>query len=242
VVVAVSRPRLLDLFCGAGGAAMGYHRAGFDVVGVDIKQQPRYPFPFTRADAMSYPLSGFDVVHASPPCQRFTAMRTMPTAGDHVDLLTPTRERLRAAGVPVYVIENVPGAPLRDYVELCGSMFLLGAAGGELRRHRWFEIWPSLADLRPPHVHGWAPVTIANYGDSSGISRARRLTRRPRTVGVWGNAGGRSNRDDVHQFTTAERGAAMGIDWMVGAELSQAIPPAYTEWIGRALLGRGLMQ
>src|SRR5512140_2399640 len=104
------KPILLDLFCGAGGAAMGYHRAGFDVVGVDIKPQPHYPFEFHQADALTFPLAGFDAIHASPPCQAYSAMRTTWNArNDHPDLLPPTRAMLEAANIP-WVIENVPGA------------------------------------------------------------------------------------------------------------------------------------
>jgi DNA (cytosine-5)-methyltransferase 1 len=136
------KPRLLDLFCGAGGAAMGYHRAGFDVVGVDVNPQPRYPFEFVQADALTYPLEGFDAIHASPPCQPWT--RKTPTWGrarvhypDHPQLIEPTRDRLHASGLP-YVIENVVGAPLRAQVMLCGSMF-----GLRIQKHRLFEgNWP----------------------------------------------------------------------------------------------------
>jgi len=146
--VADSRPRLLDLFCGAGGAAMGYHRAGFDVVGVDINPQPRYPFEFHRADAMTYPLDGFDAIHASPPCQHYanvTAWRGDP--GNHPDLVAPTRTRLEAIGVP-WVIENVPEAPVRRDFLLCGSQF-----GLKVRRHRAFETSPRLFALLPPCRH-----------------------------------------------------------------------------------------
>lgn len=131
------KPRLLDLFCGAGGAGMGYHQAGFDVVGVDINPQPDYPFEFHQADAMEFPLDGFDAIHASPPCQVFTALKTMHNAGEHFDLLTPMRARLKEWGGP-YVIENVPGAPMQDHVTLCGSSFGLGVKkyDRELRRHR----------------------------------------------------------------------------------------------------------
>ena len=113
------RRRLLDLFCGAGGAAVGYHRAGFDVVGVDIEPQPRYPFEFHQADAMTFPLDGFDVIHASPPCQAYTDLRRARAAS--TALIEPVRERSRF-GVP-YVIENVEGAPLLDPIVLCGTMF-----------------------------------------------------------------------------------------------------------------------
>jgi DNA (cytosine-5)-methyltransferase 1 len=225
------KPRLLDLFCGAGGAAMGYHRAGFEVVGVDIKPQPRYPFEFHQADAMTYPLEGFDAIHASPPCQAFSAMKTMPNAKEHFDLLTPTRERLKAWGGP-YAIENVEGAPMFNYITLCGTSFGLGVAeaGAELRRHRRFEMNPEPELMVPPCAHGGRVIGV--YG---GHGRDRRRIR-PATVGVYGSAGGMSVRDGTQQFSTEERREAMGIDWMTGAELSQAIPPAYTEFIGRQLI------
>lgn len=116
----MTKPRLLDLFCGAGGAAAGYHRAGFDVVGVDINPQPNYPFEFHQADAMTFPLDGFDAIHASPPCQRYSRMSTSrPTlAATYPDLVAPIRERIERGP---YVIENVPGAPLVDPLVLCGG-------------------------------------------------------------------------------------------------------------------------
>jgi DNA (cytosine-5)-methyltransferase 1 len=135
------RPRILDLFCGAGGAGMGYHRAGFDVVGVDLAPQPHYPFEFSQSDALAwldYPLTlglRFDAIHASPPCQAYSAMSACRPglADQYPDLVAPTRELLEATGLP-YVIENVPRAPLRDPVTLCGHMF-----GLPLYRHRLFE-------------------------------------------------------------------------------------------------------
>lgn len=144
----MARPKLLDLFCGAGGAAAGYHRAGFDVVGVDIRPQPRYPFEFHQADAMTCPLDGFDAIHASPPCQHYanvTAWRGAP--GDHPDLIGPTRQRLIDSGLP-WVIENVPEAPIRRDLLLCGSQF-----GLKVRRHRAFETSPRLFALVPPCRH-----------------------------------------------------------------------------------------
>lgn len=212
-----NRPLLLDLFCGAGGAAMGYHQAGFDVVGVDIKPQPRYPFEFIQMDALAVltPLprsAGYAAIHASPPCQAFTDLKDMHNAKHHEDLLTPTRELLKQAGLP-YVIENVEGAPMRPTVVLCGSSFGLGAEGARLQRHRLFETtFPVMA---PPCAHGWAKRVIGVYG---GHGRDRR-----RTV-------------NTQDFSTEARREAMGIDWMTGAELSQAIPPAYTRFIGEQLL------
>jgi DNA (cytosine-5)-methyltransferase 1 len=205
-------PKLLDLFCGAGGAAMGYHRAGFDVLGVDLHPQPRYPFPFVQADATTYPLDGYDVIHASPPCQGFTPVRAMHPDRVYPDLLTPTRARLAASGMP-YVIENVPGAPMRAVVCLCGTMFGLGTDDAELWRHRWFET-PYLM-LCPPCRH----------------------RTKGRVIGVYGGYGRDHRRaHSTQSFTVAARRRAMDIDWMTSGELSQAIPPAYTEWIGRNLI------
>jgi DNA (cytosine-5)-methyltransferase 1 len=203
----VSRPRLLDLFCGAGGAAAGYARAGFEVVGVDLVDQPRYPFEFHRADALEFPLDGFDAIHASPPCQRYSAItRVAGRSGDHPDLVDPIRTRLLATGLP-YVIENVEGAPLRDAFLLCGSSF-----GLAVRRHRRFELLdPPL--LVPPCQHD-GPALQVN-----------------------GHPGGSSRRDPRMRFgSVAEWRVGMGVDWMTGPELAEAIPPAYTEWVGSRLL------
>lgn len=213
------RPRLLDLFCGAGGAAVGYDRAGFDVVGVDINPQPRYPFEFHQADAMTWPLDGYDAIHASPPCQGYSRMRHLPWLKDRVYplLIEPTRERLQATGVP-YVIENVAGAPLDPAFTLCGLDF-----GMRMYRHRVFE--SNLLMLVPPHqTH---PVTIregrmlgSRYsGGSAGI------------CGVWPSPAG-------HTAGASTKAAAevMGVEWMSRDEMTQAIPPAYTEWIGAQLL------
>jgi DNA (cytosine-5)-methyltransferase 1 len=207
------RPRLLDLFCGAGGAAMGYARAGFEVVGVDIKPQPHYPFEFVRDDALEvlkilatgYPLFSPDAIHASPPCQAFTNARTIHGVGAHLDLLTPTRTLLQATGLP-WVIENVPGAPMRADVILCGSQFGLEDPGvGGLVRHRLFEFSDPPMHLLPPCTHSKATISVFGHGGHiyHGVASWRR---------------------------------AMGIDWMTRDELSQAIPSAYTEWIGHQLI------
>jgi DNA (cytosine-5)-methyltransferase 1 len=205
------KPRLLDLFCGAGGAAMGYYRAGFEVVGVDINPQPNYPFEFIQADALewlswtSLSLPGFDVVHASPPCQAYSWSAKRWDV-ERADLLAPTRELLRKVGLP-YVIENVVGAPMESPIRLCGVMF-----GLEVIRHRLFE--SNVAMVEPwhaPHqgsVQDGTYVTVAGHGGD--------------------NIKGRGSR--------AAKQRAMGIDWMSDEELNQAIPPAYTEWIGRQLL------
>jgi DNA (cytosine-5)-methyltransferase 1 len=140
----VRRGRLLDLFCGAGGAAMGYARYGYEVIGVDIKPQPRYPFKFVQADAMEYPLEGFDMIHASPPCQAHSPLAALHKHKVYPKLIGPVRDRLRASGTP-YVIENVPGAPLLNPLVLCGVKFGLGVF-----RHRLFEVsWPF---LQPSHL------------------------------------------------------------------------------------------
>ena len=143
--------RALDLFCCAGGAAKGLDQAGFEVVGVDIKPQPRYPFEFHQADALAFPTEGFDFIWASPPCQAHTSMKSMHNAKPHLDLIPETRAKLQASGIP-YVIENVVGAPLIDPFMLCGTMFGLGVEDAELRRHRIFE--SSFPILAPKCQHG----------------------------------------------------------------------------------------
>lgn len=200
------KPLLLDLFCGAGGAGMGYHRAGFDVVGVDIAPQPRYPFTFHQADAMAFPLDGFDAIHASPPCQRFAVAGTTRALGEaHPDLLTPTRARLRAWGGP-YVVENVPNAPMPTAVLLCGSTF-----GLPIVRHRLFEIEPPT--LVPSLCHQKRFARSVDHG--AGFY--------PYARGTWEPAW----REHVLPSVWP---------WMTLAEAGQAIPPAYTEHIGRHLL------
>jgi len=223
------RPKLLDLFCGAGGAAMGYHRAGFDMVGVDIKPQPRYPFTFIQADAMTFPLEGFDAIHASPPCQAFSSLKHMWNAKEHADLIGPTRERLMSTGRH-WVMENVRGSTLKANLMLCGSQFGLGTGDAELRRHRYFETtFPILA---PSCGHGQRAAVVSVVGHQGGMR-----TKQARVIGVYGGHGrDRRRRFGAQDYSTQERREAMGIDWMTGDELSQAIPPAYTEFIGKQLL------
>lgn len=213
----MSRPRLLDLFCGAGGAAAGYAHAGFDVVGVDVAYQPNYPFEFVRADALmldSAWLASFDAIHASPPCQAYSDLAWRNGNGDDwPKLVEPVRELLRGAGRP-YVIENVEGAPLRDYIVLCGTMFT------ELRvlRHRLFETnFPVMAPShsRHPLVHTH-DRRKAHYGRTDEWVDYV-------TVTGGGNCSIAAARD------------AMGIDWMNKREINEAIPPAYSEYVGRAL-------
>jgi DNA (cytosine-5)-methyltransferase 1 len=205
--------RLLDLFCGAGGAGMGYHLAGFDVVGVDIQPQPHYPFEFHQADALEYPLDGFDAVHASPPCQRYSMMsQCRPGLAErYPDLIPPTRARLSESGLP-WVIENVPGAPLRPDVVLCGCQFGLRGPAGMVLRRRWFEFWQPQPTLTAPCHHPEPSIPLAGHNPGRWY-----YTRHGRGVGI----------DD--------RRAAMGIDWMNRDELADAIPPAYTQHIGELL-------
>jgi len=205
-----ARPRLLDLFCGAGGAAKGYQRAGFHVVGVDFKPQPRYcGDEFVQADAMTFALDGFDAIHASPPCQRYSALRTREDLSSYPDLVEPIRARLITSGVP-WVIENVPGAPLRSDLTLCASAF-----GLRSYRHRVFEFGGFTVE-QPPHPKH--VVRVNRRGEN----------RREH----WASGGFLTVTGDIGTYAGPE---AMGIDWMIGAELSQAIPPAYTEFIGMAL-------
>lgn len=208
--------KALDLFCCAGGATRGLQMAGFHVTGVDVRPQPRYCGDvFHQADALTFPLDGYDFIWASPPCQAHTSMKTMHNAKPHLDLIPETRARLKASGIP-YVIENVVGAPI-DGFTLCGTMFGLGVDDAELRRHRLFEAsFPILA----PRCNHNSGETIGVYG---GHVRNRR--RRP----------GSTSRG-VADFSIKQGQAAMQIDWMTLAELSQAIPPAYAEFIGRAAL------
>jgi len=223
------RPRALDLFCCAGGAGMGLHRAGFEVVGVDIRPQPRYPFEFHQADALTFPLDGFDFIWASPPCQAHTSMKTMHNAKQHDDLIPATRARLVASGLP-WAMENVMGAPLDCPIMLCGTMFGLGFEDAELRRHRLFETSEPIL-LVPQCQHG-ARSTIGIYG-------GHMRNRKRRTIGVYGEGVRDSRRKmdrGVADFSIDQGREAMGIDWMTTAELSQAIPPAYSEFIGRAAM------
>lgn len=206
--------RLLDLFCGAGGAAVGYQRAGFEVTGVDDQDQPSYPFRFIKADFMDVIdyARDFDVIHASPPCQAYSITKSIRGGSVHLKLIDDVRGHFGRLGKPL-VIENVIGAPLINPILLCGTMF-----GLRVFRHRLFECESYLL-LAPSH-NGHDGTTGAHRGYS---------TARSGRNGFLCVAG--------HNF---ERGAgerAMGIDWMRSRrELAQAIPPAYTEYIGRQLL------
>lgn len=204
--------RALDLFCCAGGVSMGLHRAGFDVTGIDILPQPNYPFTFIQADALNPPvdLKDFDFIWASPPCQAYSIARNNGCHQDAPRLIEETRTMLEASGKP-YVIENVPGAPLRFAFQLCGASFGLGASGFDLNRHRHFE--SNIAILAPPCQH-----------------------RPGKTMGVYGHGTNSWHRTKFgRNIRVAEMREAMGIDWMTRGELSQAIPPAYSEFIARAI-------
>jgi len=214
------RPRLLDLFCCAGGAGAGYARAGFDVVGVDIVRHKRNPHRVIGADVMgldpAWIAENFDAVHASPPCQGYSAMRHAPGAKGAPKLIAETRELLNATGLP-WIIENVEAAAsdMRDPVTLCGTMFGLGAQGHDLQRHRLFETSFAVAPMACQHSD--RPV-IGVYG---GHARNRNAKH-----------GGRGTKDTWDGGHKAAASEAMGIDWMTLNELSEAIPPAYTEYLG----------
>ena len=220
--------RLLDLFCGAGGAAVGYHRAGFtEIVGVDNRPMPRYPFAFVQADALEYLAAHgrkFDAIHASPPCQRFTQMSARwrgrgTRADEHIDWLTPTRVALHSWPVP-WVIENVPGAchHMRVTVRLHGGMFGLG-----VHRPRLFE--SNVALLASTERQCEAPIGV--YGTKPD----------DRTTYRYRNNGNYKGKSLIRAAKGIEEArAAMAIDWMTWDEIREAIPPAYTEFIGRQLL------
>jgi DNA (cytosine-5)-methyltransferase 1 len=198
---------------------MGYHRAGFDVLGVDLNPQPRYPFHFRQMDALQALQAIIDrgprrigAIHASPPCQSFTAYRRKGHGvGDgYADLIAETRQLLQQTGL-AYVIENVPGAPLQDPIQLCGSSF-----GLDVRRHRLFETDPAGLESVPCN-HSWQTPRFPAATNRAPMSRCTV------EIGVW-------------RIPLQTQQNAMGIDWMTLSELSEAIPPAYTEHIGRQLM------
>lgn len=222
--------RLLDLFCGAGGAAMGYRRAGFtEIVGVDIESQPRYPFEFVKGDALmvlnccmeerpedngGLSLSDFTAIHASPPCQAYSRMNRIIRSKAHHRSIPAVRSALNRTGLP-YVIENVEGSELLPpTVLLCGTM-----VGLRVRRHRLFEIHPAPAFFVHPTPcdckHGVVEGRLIGHRVAGKKPPGRRMPPR---------------------FTESQLREAMGTGWMTTQENRQAIPPAYTEWIGRQLL------
>ena len=196
--------RILDLFCKAGGASMGLHYAfpNAEIVGVDIEKQPNYPFRFEQSDAMEYNINGYDFIWASPPCQQHSRLNAI-NKNSYKDYIAPIRERLQKQGVP-FCIENVPGAPLINPIVLCGTMF-----GLQVIRHRLFECYPRIKlELRcnhygTPGTHRFPYKPINNF------------------VQVTGN-----------NFSETEARQAMGINWMNKKEWAQAIPPAYSYWLG----------
>lgn len=215
------RPRLLDLFCGAGGAAMGYSRAGFDVTGIDLKPQPRYPFRFIQADGTRLPvrLRDFDAVHASPPCQGYLNehFRVTPSGHvrqDHPRLIADMRAQL--VDVPVWVIENIESAidEMVHPIRLCGTSF-----GLPLRRHRLFESSVAMMQLQCRHELFTEAKYPTQFRPQTGQNHLARV------VQVYGNGKGAKHWP-----------AAMGIEWMNRRELTQAIPPAYCEFIGKQLM------
>lgn len=217
--------RVLDLFCGAGGCSVGYHRgftaAGFDVeiVGVDHRPQPNYPYAFVQADAMTFPLDGFDLIHASPPCQAYTAYRRTGNVSAYPDVVAATRERLASAG-SAWIIENVPGAPLDEPVLICGSMF---DPPMNIRRHRLFESNVPLAPPAWPCRHKLvAPDRFPGGRSKQRTGSSRGLVRATIEIGSW----------DVPVDAQRE---AMGIDWMTLDELSEAIPPEYTRFLAEQI-------
>lgn len=202
----------LDLCCKAGGASMGLHRAGFQVFGVDIEPQPRYPFKFLQRDALSMPnahLASFDFIWASPHCQRYTALGGREDLSHYPDQVADFRALLIGSGVP-YAIENVVGAPLRADLVLCANSF-----GLRSYRHRVFECsFPVVQPPHPPHK-----VRVNRRGEN----------RRQH----WANGGHITVTGDIGTYIGPE---ALGIDWMNGNELSQAVPPAFSEYVARQFL------
>lgn len=240
-----NRPKVLDLYCCAGGAGMGYHRAGFDVYGVDLDPQPNYPFAFRQDSALTvledllageklafvHPdgtveelgLTDFALVHASPPCQAFSATKALHT-NTHPDLIVPTRVLLRATGLP-FIMENVVGAPLEDPLLLCGTEFRLRARdvdGVELKlvRHRLFETNLPLK-RRGKCDHDRSVLTASVYGAGGGWTPEHRDSAKRR--------GGYVPHTDVCR-------QLLGVDWTSKHELSQVVPPAFTEHLGAQVL------
>lgn len=220
----MSRPKVLDLFCGAGGVSEGLDRAGFDVVGVDLVRSPRYRFPFIKHDAMTLDpsfLALFDAIWASPPCQGYSDMRHAPGAKGAPLLIDPVHTMLERIGKP-YVIENVEGAKahMPGAVTLCGSMFGLGAQGAVLKRHRLFM---SNAPISAPCACACRGVPVIGvYGGHARIRSAKH--------------GGRGTKDVWQGGHRAAAAEAMGMPWATLKEMSEAVPPAYVEHLGRQLM------
>lgn len=211
------RYKLLDLFCCGGGAGRGYEIAGFAVVGVDNKPQPKHRGKFVLADAIEFCTKygrDFDVIHASPPCQKYSlsAMQHRLKGKDYPDLIEETRRALIAIGVP-YIIENVPGSPLIKPITLCGSMFQAADGSGLLRtyRHRMFESNMTL----------YAPPCFHNYPQA-------KMGRRAKPGEFIHFVGNYTDADIVKKM--------LGLDWLTKKEISQCVPPQYTEFLGRQII------
>jgi len=216
--------KVLDLFCGGGGASMGYYQAGFEVIGIDIKKKRNYPFQLIKADVMKFLketpqkwFEQFDLISASPPCQKYSRASNGASWGEvsKVDLIHDLRIELKRLNIP-YVIENVEGSPLVNPIKLCGSMF-----GLKVRRHRIFETSFSidLGEIKCQHKKQGKPIGV--YGSMNDTVK-----------GVCSKTG-----KTVYGGSTAksieEASMAMGIDWLGWSSLKEAIPPAYTKFIGQ---------
>lgn len=252
----IKDPIVLDLYSGAGGCSYGYYLAGYHPIGVDISRQGNYPFvDFIQSDALyllgrllmgdtittsydrRFTLADVALIHASPPCQFGTHLKalhqTKEYAEKHPNLIPQTRALLKMTDCP-YVIENVAGARkhLISPIMLCGTMFgLQTSEGSQLRRHRYFEI---------ANYNGLILTPKCNHNDGSAIGvhggGQHPGRRRPATINVTGHAGGYSQRDQLDHYGVDARREAMGIEWMTQDELSEAIPPAYCEYIGKHLI------
>jgi DNA (cytosine-5)-methyltransferase 1 len=207
--------KLLDLYCGVGGASAGYAAAGFEVHGVDLKHGKRYPYTYLRADVLDVLrddnfIQQFDVIHASPPCQTHSITQHLRNAQGNttnkVDLIPQTRAALIASGKP-YIIENVPGSPLINPVQLCGSSFNL-----KVRRHRLFE----------------SNMPIRGTGCN------HKAQGRP--IGVYGSLNDQIPNGGRTAVNITEARQAMGIDWAIWTELVEAIPPVYTDYLGAQIV------
>jgi DNA (cytosine-5)-methyltransferase 1 len=207
--------KLLDLYCGVGGASAGYNRAGFDVTGIDLKHGKRYPYKYIKGDVLLYLqdldfLRSFDIIHASPPCQTHSITQHLRNAQgkstNKLDLIPQTRSALIASGKP-YVIENVPGSPLINPIQLCGSSF-----GLQVRRHRLFESNMKLTGSVCDHKAQGRPV------------------------GVYGSLNDQIPKGGKTATTIDEGRDAMGMPWAIWTELVEAIPPAYSEYLGKQII------
>lgn len=220
----MNKPLLLDTFCKAGGTSMGYHRAGFEVVGVDIEPQKRYPFEFHQADAIEFIKKygkDFDVIAGSPPCQDYTPLKAL-TGKTYPRLIRATREAMQVTGKP-YIIENVKGArfELDNPIMLCGTMF-----GLRVIRHRYFECSPAI---------WWPPAQCQHIGKVAPTNWEEKLKEGWKSGQSMFNIWNYITVVGQNNITVKDASIAMDIDWMTRDELNQAIPPAYTEWLGKEI-------